>query len=191
MLKRWNSQHGPDERGFTLVELLVAMSVFSFLLVIVVVGFVNVVRMHNQAVASNMAQDNARTAMNELVRAVRDSAGVVSVTGGPTGTLCLESLTGQQRIYYVQTNVLMRADNCTTRTNPQSITSSAVRVSNFDPVIGSSGPTVVKPVVQLAVTVGSNNGTTTGVGASLACGNSNADRTFCGVVTLTSAAVPR
>jgi len=182
-----------DERGFTLVELLVAMSVFSFMLVIVVVGFINVVHLHNEAIASNMAQDNARTAMDELVRAVRDSAGTITPTAGPNGTLCLGAPQGgQERYYYLVAGVLTRADNCTTHSNPASITSSSVQVTNFDPIVQSTGPKVKKPVVQLTVTVGTaGNGTTVGAGASLACGNSNASRTFCSVVTLTSGAVPR
>jgi prepilin-type N-terminal cleavage/methylation domain-containing protein len=185
------NKQSSSEGGFTLVELLVAMAVFSFMLVIVVVGFINVVHMHNQAIASNMSQDNARTAMDELVRAVRDSAGVVSTTAGPSGTLCLASPTGQQRIYYLNAGVLTRADNCTTRTGPQQITSSSVTVSNFEATVQSTGPKVVKPVVRLTVTMGSSNGTTIGAGTALRCRDSNQERTFCSIVTLTSAAVPR
>src|SRR5258705_7656478 len=93
-----------SEQGFTLVELLMAMAVFSFMLLIVVVGFMNIVHLHNQAIASNMAQDNARTVMDEMVRAVRDSQGVITTTPGPFGTVCLGSPTaGQERYYYVQT----------------------------------------------------------------------------------------
>jgi prepilin-type N-terminal cleavage/methylation domain-containing protein len=181
------------ERGFTLVELLVAMSVFSFMLVIVVVGFINIVHLHNQALASNAAQDNARAGMDELVRAVRDSAGVVSTTPGPNGRLCLASPTGQQRVYYLVGGVLTRADNCAAPVagTIASITSSAVTVSNFAAVVQSTGPKVVKPVVQLTLTLGSSNGTTTGTGAALTCGTSNSARTFCSTVTLTSGAVPR
>jgi prepilin-type N-terminal cleavage/methylation domain-containing protein len=191
MLMKNAKKRRMGDRGFSLIELLVAMSVFSFMLVIVVVGFINVVHLHNQAIASNMAQDNARTAMDELVRAIRDSAGVVSTTPGPSGSVCLASPTGQQRAYYLTGGVLMRADNCATHTSPQSITSSSVLVSSFAVTVQSTGPKVVKPVVQVAVTVGTNNGTTTGSGATLACGPTNANRTFCSTVTLTSGAVPR
>jgi len=193
MLMRNAKTRQKDERGFTLVELLVAMSVFSFMLVIIVVGFVNIVHLHNEAIASNIAQDNARTGMDELVRGVRASSGVVSTTPGPSGTVCLSSpQAGQNQIYYLNAGVLMRASNCATKTNPTAITSSSVVVSNFAVTVQSTGPKIVKPVVQITVTVGTaGNGTTVGAGASLACGNTNSDRTFCSVVTLTSAAVPR
>ncbi|HEX3082445.1 MAG TPA: prepilin-type N-terminal cleavage/methylation domain-containing protein [Candidatus Saccharimonadia bacterium] len=192
LMKRANQRRKGNEQGFTLVELLVAMAVFSFMLVIVVVGFINIVHLHNQAIASNMAQDNARTAIDEIVRAVRDSQGEITATAGPNGTLCVGSPTaGQERYYYLNAGILYRASNCTTHLPTQAVTSNVVVVSNFAPVVQSVGPTVVKPVVQVAITVGSNNGTTTGSGAGLSCNNSNADRTFCSVVTLTSGAVPR
>ncbi len=181
-----------NERGFTLIELLVAMAVFSSMLVIISVGFINIVHLHNQALNSNVSQDNARTAMDELVRAIRDSTGVVGTPGaGPSGTLCLTSQNGQETIYYVTpAGVLTRASNCTTKTGPASITSSAVNVSNFVATVQSTGPKIVKPVVQVTVTVGTT-GNSTGLGAGLNCGTTNASRTFCSVVTLTSGAVPR
>ena len=192
MLMRKATTARAGEQGFTLIELLVAMSVFSFMLVIVVVGFINIVHLHDQAIASNIAQDNARTAMDEMVRAVRDSQGIITPTAGPLGTVCVGSPTaGQERYYYVNAGVLYRSDNCTTHANPEAVTSNVVKVSNFVVTVQSTGPTVVKPVVQITVTVGSNNGTTTGSGASLACNGSNSDRTFCSIVTLTSGAVPR
>jgi prepilin-type N-terminal cleavage/methylation domain-containing protein len=188
----------PDESkasasaGFTLIELLMAMTIFSFMLLIIVVGFMNIVRLHNQAVASNQAQDSARTAMNELVRAVRDSGGVTTATTIPSGLMCLASTTGQPQQYYVQTGSLKRADGCgAPYANPHQITSDGVQVSDFSPVIETSGPDITKSQVKISITVGSANGTTTGSGANLQCGPSAADRTFCATVTLTSEAVQR
>ncbi len=174
--------------GFTLIELLMAMSVFSFMLLIIVMGFMNIVRMHNAAVASNQAQDSARTAMNELVLAVRDSGGV---TIPSAGLMCLASMAGQPQQYYVAAGALTRADGCGgTPLNTHQITSSDVNVADFSAAI-ESDPTVVKPQVKLSLTVGSANGTTAGTGAALACKDSQADRTFCSVITLTSRAVQR
>lgn len=188
------------ESGFTLIELLVAMTIFSFMLVIVLFGFINVVHLHNQALAANATQDSARTAINELVRAVRDSTGVASVTPpGPTGlagTLCLNTQNGYQSGYYIGTGasagLLMRSDNCTApRVNPQAITGSVVKVVNFSASQDSFGATITKPEIMVTVTIASANGTTSGVGTSTVCNNNNADRTFCSTITLTSGAVPR
>jgi prepilin-type N-terminal cleavage/methylation domain-containing protein len=181
-----------DERGFTMIELLVAMAVFSFMLLIITVGFINIVRLHNQAIASNIAQDNARTAMDELVRAVRDSSDVLTPAAGvPANRLCLASASGPQQLYYLNANRLYRADNCTTPTNVTALTSTSVQVASFLATVKTAGPNIVKPQVEMTITVASNNGTTTGTGASVTCGTSIRDRQFCAVVTLTSGAVPR
>lgn len=195
MSVKWLSLNG--ESGYTLVELVIAMAVFSFMLLIMVVGFINVVHIHNQAVASNVVQDNARVAMDTMIQGVRNSAGVVGIpTPGPNGDLCLKTNTGQQYVYYVApvggTKALFRARNCVTRNSPEQITSLQVQVSNFDPMIETSGPAVEKPEVKLTLTVGSNNNTTgTTSGAALSCGPSTQDRTFCSTMTLTSGVVPR
>ena len=175
---------------FTLVELLVAMSIFSFMLLIVVSGFINIVHIHNQAVAANISEDNARKAMDELVRGVRTSNGVLP---SAAGTLCLTNTSnGQQIIYYVVGGILTRADSpqCTPPgVNVQAITSSIVSVTSFSAVVGTIG--VPKQEVNLALTVASNNGTTSGVGVNVQCGTTSSDRTFCSAITLTSGAVPR
>lgn len=175
-----------------MIELLVAMAVFSFMLLIIVVGFINIVKLHNQAIASNIAQDNARTAMDELVRAVRDSAGVVTPAPGvPANRLCLANASGPQQVYYISGGQLFRADNCTAPTGATAITTTSVQIANFLATVKTAGTNIVKPQVEMTITVASNNGTTTGVGASVTCGTSNRDRQFCSVVTLTSGAVPR
>src|ERR1700733_13320507 len=176
------------QAGFTMIELLVAMTIFSFMLMIISVGFINVVKIHNQALASNNSQDNARTAINELVRAVRDSTGVSGAPGiGPNGTLCLNDASGTQKNYWIKTvtiagistKVLYRGDGCiATPANQQAITSGSVNVNNFFAKVNTSGPNIVKPEVQLTVGVASNNGTTTGTGAAVACGPGASDREF-------------
>jgi prepilin-type N-terminal cleavage/methylation domain-containing protein len=184
----------PAEAGFTLIELLMAMTVFSFMLLIIVVGFMNIVRMHNQAVASNMAQDSARSAMNELVRAVRDSGGVTYVSLPSTpGQMCLASTTGQPQQYYVENGSLKRADGCggISRTSSHQLTSNAVEVQDFTPTLETAGTNISKAQVKLSLTIGSANGTTEMVNGKLQCGPGNAERTFCAVVTLTSEAVQR
>lgn len=186
-----NHKMQTTQAGFTLVELLVAMAIFSFMLLIVVSGFINIVHIHNQAVAANIAEDNARTAMDELVRGVRTSNGVLPST---PGTLCLTNTTnGQQILYYVDINfILKRADSrqCTVPgVNVQAITSSIVSVTNFSAVVETVG--VPRPEVGMSLTVASNNGTTSGSGATVSCGPSTADKTFCSVITLNSGAVPR
>lgn len=184
--------------GFTLVELLVAMAVFSGMLLIVSSGFIGILRMHNQAVAANNVQDSARTAMDTVVHTVRNSTNIVSIGAGATvydKTICVDYTTAQKIIYLGTDGVLYRATNCATRSNPEPLTSSGVTVVYFMPAFTSQGPDIVKSSVQIAMTVtpkASFNTTNTAThGKDTKCGNSITQRTFCSVVTLTSGATPR
>ncbi len=202
------------QRGFTLVELVVAMAVFSMMLLIIVTGFTNIIRMHDEAVASNSAQDSARGAMDTLVSAIRDSDNVTAICDDtntncttpatPTETLCLTDAAGAQEDFFYVGNgsdgtsgVMYQADTCSlgAGNGAQGITDPDVDVTNFSAAVQSVGPAIVKPEVQVSLSVGSNNGTTvtnTGPSGSVTtCANNNSDREFCSVVTLTSGAVPR
>ena len=197
----------PESRaGFTLVELVVAMAVFSMMLLIIVSGILNIVRMHNQAIASNLAQDNGRAIMDELVTSIRNSAGVdwtkstLSDVNGDT-RLCVMAATGPGSEYYVNKfttagvnyYVLYRHDGGCTAGGGVAISNTVVRVLNFS---ASPGTTVgTKQEVRLSVTVGSTNDSLVGGnlanGAGTQCRANNVDREFCSTVTLTSGAVPR
>jgi prepilin-type N-terminal cleavage/methylation domain-containing protein len=192
------------ERGFTLIELLVAMTVFNFMLLIIVTGFTNIIQIHNAAIASNVAQDNARTAMDSVVQAVRDSRGIIVPSAGTsnTGGLCLSSTTGTAKYYHTKAvaatvnppvpahTTLFVGDNCAGTINDVALTNPSVTVSDFT-VSNPAPATVLKPVLTISMTLASNNGTTTGVGSGIGCTATKASRPFCSVVTLKSGAVAR
>ena len=189
-----------SQSGFTLIELLMAMAVFSFMLLIVVAGFINVANLHSEAVASDTVQDNARTAMAELVRAVRDSSGVASISGSVTTNtvrVCLNKAGGTLQSYYVSGGVLTRSDNCVgAPINPQAITTSSANVAFFNTELETYSPvSTAKVEVKFTlrvVSAGAGLTVNTGpTGVTTVCGNSNGQRAYCGVTTLISGAVPR
>lgn len=201
-----------NQQGFTLVELLVAMAVFSFVLVIIVVGFMNIVTIHNAALASNQAQDSVRSAMDEMVQAVRDSTGVQSIQNdappGVTGALgpnfdvvCLNNATGGPKEYFVagSPRQLWERDGICDTTPPPTaadtpLTSTDEEVQGFqvkqvpDPSVTGLPPTW-KPQVEITISLGSANGTISG--GSTSCNANAADRAYCSTATLTSGATPR
>lgn len=195
------------DQGFTLVELVVAMALFSFMLLIVVVGFMNIVGLHDQAIAANATQNSARAALDQLVDAVRNSQSVQSIcdsTGGNCGSpktateiLCLNMAASAQEVFYVDNGVLYEAQNCPAaqRVSVQALTEPSVQVTNFGAVVQSVGASITKPEVQLSVTVASANGTSQtagqGAAATTTCANDDNDRQYCSVITLTSGAEPR
>jgi len=184
--------------GFTLIELVLSMAIFSFMLLIIVSGIINIAQLHDEALATDQSQTSARTAMDELVQGVRNSTGVAppAVAGTVLSKLCLATNSGTQQIYYVNAKVLYRSDNCATNTswiieptNTYALTNSGVQVGNFQATVETGGNGVSEQEVRLTLTVGSNNGTTNSTGT--ACLNSDTSRQFCSIVTLTSGAVPR
>lgn len=189
----------PGQGGFTLIELLMAMTLFSVMLLIVVAGFMNVMRLRNESLASNSVQDSARTAMNEVVRSVRDSSGVLrgsTIVPGPAGRICLSQAGGQVEQYFVLNGVLTRSNDCAPTApyvNPVSITSTVVKVTKFDVTQESSSlVSTAKPEMLIKLVVVTNNGTAViSSDGSAACSSANSGLAFCATTALKSGAVPR
>lgn len=71
------------QRGFTLVELLLAMAFFSFILLFVTTGFIIINRSYNKGITSKMVQDEARSTLEFLTREIRTTpAGSITTTTG-------------------------------------------------------------------------------------------------------------
>jgi prepilin-type N-terminal cleavage/methylation domain-containing protein len=86
----------PD--GFTMIELLMAMAVFSFMMLIVSAGFIQVVRIQQSGIASRTTQQNARLVIDSITKDVRISAAVTTGNPGQLNWLCLNR--GSQTLEY-------------------------------------------------------------------------------------------
>ena len=79
--------------GFTLVELLVAMAVFTFMLLIISVSFIGIIHITQSGTASRNAQQTSRLILETVERQLRSSQRVAAVmdpaSGGRLGRLCL------------------------------------------------------------------------------------------------------
>lgn len=87
-----------DQTGFTMIELLMAMAVFSFMLMIVSAGFIQVVRIHQSGIASRTTQQNSRLVIDAVMKDVRISASAASANPGQLNWLCLAK--GSQTLEY-------------------------------------------------------------------------------------------
>ena len=72
-MSRHNSFDGTRQSGFTLVELLVAMSIFSFMLLIVSVSFIGIVHISQAGQASATTQHSARIISETIQRQLRSA----------------------------------------------------------------------------------------------------------------------
>ncbi len=126
-----------NQNGFTLVELILALAVFSFALTIVVSGFLLTARQYEQSVAVSKAQQNARFGMEEISRELRRVTDISNVRLAPVSPpykkLCI--IKGGGTIsYQLNTKVLTRYDggdgasSCYSGTASTAITNTDVKV---------------------------------------------------------------
>lgn len=69
-----------NKKGFTLVELLLATAMFSFILLFVTFAIVQVSRAYNKGITVKKTQETARAVMQEMTRAIS------TATSGSSGT---------------------------------------------------------------------------------------------------------
>lgn len=89
-------------KGFTLIELMFAMTAFTIMLVVAISGLLNAMYIYSQANVSRSNQQETRSIVDEVGRDIR-SASVAVVYGTPSN-LCLET-PGGNVLYYVDTTV--------------------------------------------------------------------------------------
>ncbi len=110
-----------SDEGFTLVELLMAMAFFSFILLFITTGFLIVGRAYNKGITVKLVQDEGRRVMEQLTRDMRTASSI--------NTSDLECIAINETIYYWSVPIddtnsaspkfLLREDNksCSSRTN--------------------------------------------------------------------------
>jgi prepilin-type N-terminal cleavage/methylation domain-containing protein len=185
-----------SQHGFTLVELLIAMAVFSFMMMIVTAGFIQVVRIHQSGIASRATQQNARLVLDTITKQIRE-AGTATVGTGRTAQLTQLCLTkGSQNLeYYVDGN-----DNLWVGANPapgscvaptvmtdwNKLNDSTVRVKQF---VATTTQAVAPGLgtVMVTLTVASNNNLDALDATQTRC-LPGAGSQFCAVTTLSSTA---
>lgn len=83
MIRRDNS------RGFTLIELMLAMAFIAFVLLFVVTTLIQVMRTYNKGLVIKEINQTARTITEDMARILRTTSGSSAVTSAiPSGRLC-------------------------------------------------------------------------------------------------------
>ncbi len=95
-----------NEQGFTILELLIATTVFSVILLIATAGIVQIGRNYYKGITSSRTQETARAIEDEVTRAIQVS-GLTSISNGSNDevqALCV----GNTRYSYVLDKQLQR-----------------------------------------------------------------------------------
>ena len=132
-----------NRRGFTLVEMLVAATIFTFMIIIITGIYTQVLDLQRRAQGAARVQENALFVVETVAREVRVSA----ITSGDTGCDLPDPLTATIVLNHPVNGVVTYAYDAATGTitrdaggsGPQTITSPEVRFSSFAFCVTGSG----------------------------------------------------
>ncbi len=89
-----------DKNGFTLVELMIAVTVFSVLLILSAASLTQISRLYYKAVIATKTQNVSRTIMNDIAQAFQFSSGNMTNVGVPDGNGLRRICIGNVRYTY-------------------------------------------------------------------------------------------
>lgn len=69
--------------GFTIIELLIAMAVFSVVLLVLTTGMLQISRLYYKGITTAKTQETARQVMDEISRSIQFGGGTVTGTAAP------------------------------------------------------------------------------------------------------------
>jgi prepilin-type N-terminal cleavage/methylation domain-containing protein len=180
-----------DQKGFTLVEMIMAMAIFSFMLLIILIGFLNIVHLHQAGISARDAQQNARFATEDMVRTMRESS--AAQINGAQDLLCL-TVGGTAVQYRRDAAGRIYRGTGTTCAGPFSesaLTSSSTYVVavKYDLQGGvANNPSIV--TIHLSVALSSTY-TYTGTVGDMHCGLAQAAAQYCSVANINTAGSTR
>lgn len=132
--------------GFTLVELIIAMAVFSMAIVVLTISFIGLVRAQRTASEDRESQQNARTIVEDIVKDIRASTSVTACTVDGKEALLLAKEVPV--LYFRSTGNQMLRANLRSPSCPagapgdsETLTSRVVTAETFDIAIISDAPT--------------------------------------------------
>lgn len=146
-----------DRRGFTLLELLVALGLFSIIVTIALGGFSSALRTQRQSAALISANNNVGSVFEQMTRELRNGSGYTylpNVSPSNSGIAFLDQ-SGNPVQYYLSDAVTANgiSHNAIARNeggNPQTITSDSVDVTYlYFEIAGAGSFDQVQPRVTI------------------------------------------
>lgn len=153
----------PKKNGFTLIEILLAGSIFMVVMIIGVASFSKSLGIQFKTAQIGETNINARFPIETLAREIRMASNLTVLNNGvavtsPTngryeGNQLTITLNGQDKTYFVDTNGLLKVKDASN--NPISVTSGNINVSNlqFDAYVPVAGSSIIAPHVTIQMTV--------------------------------------
>jgi prepilin-type N-terminal cleavage/methylation domain-containing protein len=137
-----------NQRGFTLIELMVATVVFSIILLVATYGLLQIGRTYDEGLNEVNTQQTAQAALDTISQDIQFNSGMVSeAVNGPAYVICI----GKDRYSALMHQELY--DNSTSHALIQDATSgfcNPVGSSPNGPIVGLNGATPLAPQVGMA-----------------------------------------
>lgn len=145
--------------GFTLIETLIAVALFSILMVITIGSLTVLIDSNRKARSEKSVINNVNAAVEIMSRSIRDGSGYVCTPNpnctGANGQIRFVAKDGSTIVYRVANNTIERSVNGGTSFTP--ITSPEVRVNNLSfEAVGISGEVPKFQITVKATTIGEN-----------------------------------
>lgn len=129
------SKKPTQQAGFTLVEIMLAMAIFTFMLLVVSLAYINIARLYSASTAARNVQQNNRFAMEQISRVARTSTTVTPSNADAQGSLSSLCFGKSNDLFYVVNGELRQAKvtNCAAQpTTYQTLSSPGVSVARME-----------------------------------------------------------
>ena len=113
-----NSRSIVSQAGFTIVELMIATTVFSMVLLVIIYGVLSFTHAYYSGVNSSTTQDTARNVMNTVAQAIEFSGNVIRGSGSVGGSNPAYYFCAGGSVYYYIPGVKFDATQPVSSTNP-------------------------------------------------------------------------
>jgi len=140
------SKQTTRQAGFTLVEITLAMAIFTFMLLVVSLAYINIARLYNAGTAARNVQQNNRFALEQMTRVARTSKSVTMLDTDSHGSLtgiCF----GSSNLFFVQNGELRQATVTDCRAVPtqsQLLSAKGVSVARLEADESSDGTVTIR-----------------------------------------------
>src|SRR3989338_301034 len=141
-------------RVFTLIELIVALGLFSIIMVITTGSFVRFLKTERQALSFVSVNNNLGAAIEQMAKEIRTGKNF-STDGAScpsSGTLSFVNTKGTNVVYYLENTTVKRGPDCS---SGQGITGSKVSVGYLNFIVSNNGN--YPPRITISISANPNN----------------------------------
>jgi prepilin-type N-terminal cleavage/methylation domain-containing protein len=176
------TRHRSGQSGFTIIEVLLAMAIFSFVMITIITAFTQIIRSYRKGVVSQRTQESTREIVDLVSKEARGSSEVSTKTiGANKKLLCFGSSVFAYDKITKTLSLGSKGSDCKVDPGAKNIVNKELDVLDFDVKVIRAGGLPAGTVlgINLEVLVGTDNGPDSLIDSSNSCDPSKAGAQFC------------